>query len=98
MNTFIENEIIELSINRHHFKDIVFESSLTKKTYKGTTSETGVLCIIDLETGKEVPNNSNPSKKSIIGQAIIDLGGYTDKSETLYQRYRKLTKIVSSKE
>ena len=83
------NEIIELSINRHHFRDITFTSSLTGKRYKGTTSATGVLCIIDVETGNEVPNNSNPSKKSIIGQAIIDLGGETDKSETLYQRYRK---------
>lgn len=90
------NEIIELSINRHHFKDVLFTSSLTGKAYKGTTSETGVLCVIDVETNKVVPNNSNPSKKSIIGQAIIDLGGQTDKSETLYQRYRKLTKLVNS--
>ena len=90
------NEIIELSINRHHFRDITFTSSLTGKRYKGTTSATGVLCVIDLETGNEVPNNSNPSKKSIIGQAIIDLGGETDKSETLYQRYRKLTKMVNN--
>ena len=90
------NEIIELSINRHHFKDVIFTSSLTGKTYKGTTGETGVLCIIDTETGTEVPNNSNPSKKSIIGQAIIDLGGETDKNETIYQRYRKLTKMINS--
>lgn len=89
-------EITGVSINRHHFKDCIFTSSLTGKTYKGTTSESGVLSIIDLQTNLEVPNNSNPSKKSIIGQAIIDLGGTTDNSETLYQRYRKLTKLIDT--
>lgn len=82
------------SANRHHFKDIEFSSSLTGKKYKGTTSVAGTLCIIDIETGKEVPNNSKPSKKAIIGQAIIDLGGITGKDDTLYQRYHKLTKII----
>jgi len=37
---------------------------------------------------------SKPSKKEIVGQAILDLGGDTDKDETLYQRYRKLTKLI----
>ena len=45
-------------------------------------------------SGIEVPNNSNPSKKAIIGRAIEDLGGSITKDETLYQRYRKLTKMV----
>ena len=88
-------EITGVSVNRHHFKDCIFTSSLTGKTYKGTTGEAGALCIIDLQTNLEVPNNSTPSKKSIIGAAIIDLGGTTDKDETLYQRYRKLTKLIS---
>ena len=87
-------EITGISINRHHFKDCIFKSSLTGKTYKGTTSDSGVLSIIDMDTNLEVPNNSNPSKKSIVGGAIIDLGGITDKNETLYQRYRKLTKLL----
>ena len=87
-------EITGISINRHHFKDCIFKSSLTGKTYKGTTSDSGVLSIIDMDTNLEVPNNSNPSKKSIVGAAIIDLGGITDKNETLYQRYRKLTKLL----
>lgn len=90
-------EITGVSINRHHFKNCVFTSSLTGKTYKGTTSELGLLSIIDVQTNLEVPNNSNPSKKSIIGQAILDLGGKTDKEETLYQRYRKLTKLLENK-
>lgn len=83
------------SANRHHFKDIEFSSSLTGKKYKGTTSVAGTLCIIDIETGQEVPNNSKPNKKAIIGQAIIDLGGITGKDDTLYQRYHKLTKMIS---
>ncbi|MBR1454747.1 MAG: hypothetical protein IJ593_08925, partial [Lachnospiraceae bacterium] len=52
------------------------------------------LSIIDLGSGTEVPNNANPSKKAIIGRAIEDLGGSIEKEETLYQRYRKLSKLV----
>ena len=84
----------ELARNRHHFKDITFKSSLTGKSYKGTTSEDGVLAIIDLTTNKEVENNAKPNKKAILGQAIIDLGETVNKDDTLYQRYRKLTKLV----
>lgn len=84
------------SANRHHFKDIDFASSLTGKRYHGTTAIDGTLSIIDVATGEEIPNNSKPSKKSIIGQAILDLGGETSKEETLYQRYHKLTKIILS--
>ena len=51
----------------------------------------------DKKTGIEIPNNAKPSKKTIIGQAILDLGGETSKDETLYQRYRKLTKLILSK-
>lgn len=87
-------KIETLSKNRHHFKDIDFSSSLTGKKYRGTTGDDGTLKILEVETGKEVPNNSNPSKKAIIGQAIIDLGGSTTKDETLYQRYHKLTKLI----
>jgi WD40 repeat protein len=87
-------KIETLSKNRHHFKDIDFSSSLTGKKYRGTTGDDGTLKILEVETGKEVPNNSKPSKKAIIGQAIIDLGGSTTKDETLYQRYHKLTKLI----
>ena len=90
-------EIRILSENRHHFRRIEFFSSLTNKKYCGSTSESGTLKIIEVESGKEVPNNSNPSKKAIIGQAILDLGGETSNSDTLYQRYHKLTKIILSK-
>lgn len=88
------NQKEKLSLNRHHFKEITFCSSLTNKKYYGKTSDHGTLLIIDVETNKEVLNNSKPSKKEIIGQAIIDLGGKTTKKETLYQRYHKLTKII----
>lgn len=67
---------------------------MTGKKYKGTTADDGTLCIIEAESGVEIPNNSKPSKKAIIGQAIIDLGGETTKDDTLYQRYRKLTKLI----
>ncbi len=90
-----EKELIKaLDINRHHFKEIDFTSSLTGKKYHGQTGEDGTLVIIDVTRGQEIPNNSKPSKKAIIGQAIKDLGGVTDNSDTLYQRYRKLTKLV----
>lgn len=87
-------KIAILRKNRHHFKDIDFVSSLTGKKYHGTTNEDGTLKIIDTSANKEIVNNSHPSKKEIIGQAIIDLGGKTTKDETLYQRYHKLTKIL----
>ena len=83
-----------LSKNRHHFKEVDFSSSLTGRKYHGSTGDDGTLKIIDVETGEEVPNNSKPSKKAIIGQAIIDLGGVTTKDETIYQRYHKLTKLI----
>ena len=89
-----EKEFKSLDINRHHFKEFDFISSLTGKKYHGQRGEDGTLVIIDIATGQEVPNNSNPSKKAIIGQAIKDLGETTDNSDTLYQRYRKLTKLV----
>lgn len=87
-------EVKKVSANRHHFKEIDFSSSLTGKKYHGTTNEDGTLKKIDVELEKEVPNNSHPSKKAIIGQAIKDLGGTTPKDETLYQRYPKLTKMI----
>ena len=90
-------EIRTLSANRHHFREIEFISSLTNKRYYGGTGEDGTLKITDTETGIEIPNNAKPSKKAIIGQAILDLGGETSKDETLYQRYRKLTKLILSK-
>ena len=87
-------EIKELAGNRHHFQDIEFTSSATGKSYRGTTGSDGTLCIIENETNSVVENFSKPSKKEIVGQAILDLGGDTNKDETLYQRYRKLTKLI----
>lgn len=90
----IEEKEILLDKNRHHFKEIDFECSLTGHKYHGQTGEDGTLCIIDLTTGKEIEKNSNPSMRKIVGQAIEDLGGETAKDDTLYQRYRKLTKLI----
>lgn len=86
-------EIRKLSKDRHHFKEIDFTSSLTGLSYHGCTNENGTLSIVDLSTGIEVPNNSKPSKKQIIRRAIEDLNVEVDNSETLYQMYRKLSKI-----
>ena len=49
-------EIREMKLNRHHFKDIEFYSSLTNKDYYTKTSSEGTLSIFEKETNKEVPN------------------------------------------
>ena len=98
----LENDVAEeeseMSIKRHHFKDIEFTSSLTGKTYYGTTNNRGTLSILERDTKLEILNNSKPSKRAIIGQAIIDLGGETSNEETSYCRYHKLTKMISEVE
>lgn len=84
----------ELSKNRHHFKEIKFKSSLTNKTYYSKTKEDGTLGIYEEETNNEVPNNSNPSKKQILLQAVKDLNGGVDSNITLYQLQHKLEKLI----
>lgn len=93
----VEEKEILLAKNRHHFKDIEFSCSLTGHKYRGTTGENGTLCIIDLTDGIEVPNNAKPSKKALLRKAIEDLGGTVVRGDTLYQRYRCLTKMVTGK-
>lgn len=89
----------ELAKNRHHFKDIKFKSSLTNKEYYSKTKEDGTLGIYELDTDIEIPNNSNPSKKQILLQALKDLGENVDSSSiTLYQLQHKLAKILLDKE
>ena len=88
------NEIREMSINRHHFKDIEFYSSLTNKNYYTKTSEQGTLSIFEKDTDLEIPNNSNPSKKQIVLQALKDLGENIDDGLTLYQLEHRLEKKV----
>ena len=88
------NEIREMSINRHHFKDIEFYSSLTNKNYYTETSEQGTLSIFEKDTDLEIPNNSNPSKKQIVLQALKDLGENIDDGLTLYQLEHRLEKKV----
>ena len=87
----------ELSKNRHHFKEIKFNSSLTNKTYYSRTKENGTLGIYEEETNIEVPNNSNPSKKQILLQAVKDLNGEVDSNITLYQLQHRLEKLNSEK-
>jgi len=89
------NEIREMELNRHHFKDIEFYSSLTDKYYYTKTNELGTLSIFEKEDNKEVPNNSNPSKKQIVLQALKDLGEDVDAGLTLYQLEHRLEKIRS---
>lgn len=84
----------ELQINRHHFKEIDFYSSLTNKTYYTKTNNKGTLSVYEAKTNIEVPNNSKPSKKQIILQALKDLNIEASNEETLYQLMRKLQKNV----
>lgn len=85
----------ELSKNRHHFKEIQFKSSLTNKTYYSRTKEDGTLGIYEEDTNNEVPNNSNPSKKQILLQAVKDLNDDVDSNITLYQLQHKLEKLLN---
>lgn len=88
------NEIRDILINRHHFKDIEFYSSLTNKNYYTKTSEQGTLSIFEQDTNLEIPNNSNPSKKQIVLQALKDLEENVDDGLTLYQLEHRLEKKV----
>ena len=85
----------ELSKNRHHFKEIKFKSSLTNKTYYSKTKDDGTLGIYEEETNNEVPNNSNPSKKQILLQAVKDLNGEVESNITLYQLQHRLEKLLN---
>jgi len=89
--------ITKLSKNRHHFKEVEFACSLTGHKYKGRANEDGVLEIVDLNTNEVVPNNANPSKKTILGVALQDLGLGIDDADTTYQRYRLLQKTILKK-
>ena len=85
----------ELAKNRHHFKNINFKSSLTNKTYYSKTKEDGTLGIYEEDTNNEVPNNSNPSKKQILLQAVKDLNGEVENNITLYQLQHRLEKLLN---
>lgn len=85
----------QLAKNRHHFKDIKFKSSLTNKTYYSKTKEDGTLEIYEEETNNEVPNNSSPSKKQILLQAVKDLNGEVESNITLYQLQHRLEKLIN---
>lgn len=91
------NEIREMKLNRHHFKDIEFYSSLTNKYYYTKTSGQGTLSIFEKDTNIEVPNNSNPAKKQIVLQALKDLGENADDGLTLYQLEHRLEKKICNK-
>lgn len=90
----IANEIKKLALNRHHLRDIEFYSSLTNKTYYTRTNEKGTLSVFEKDSNIEVPNNSKPSKKQIIRQALIDLGGDGNNNYTLYQLEDRLEKKI----
>lgn len=95
MEEKIAEENRALVKNRHHFKNIKFSSSLTNKEYYSKTKDDGTLGIYEVNTGIEIPNNSNPSKKQILLQAVKDLGEEVDaNSITLYQLQHKLEKIL----
>ena len=87
-------EVLNLDVNRHHFKNITFSSSLTGKKYDSRTNSDGSLGIFEHESGKEVISFSKPSTKQILRQALIDLGEEVDNSKTLYQMMHMLQRIV----
>lgn len=89
-----EAEEYNLSINRHHFKNISFSSSITGHLYRSYTNENGTLSIFDETLGKEIPNNSNPSKRKIVQVALSDITKQ-EETGTLYQSIHKLEKILS---
>lgn len=95
----IEEEIAEryrkFLINRHHFKNIKFKSSLTGKTYYSRTKENGTLGIYEEDTNNEVPNYSNPSKKQILLQAVKDFNYDVKGNVSLYQLQHKLEKLIN---
>ena len=92
-----KREAMTLSKNRHHFKNIEFHSSLTGKDYCYKTNEDGTLGIYEKDTNKEVPNNSNPSKRKILYSALEDYNGDLDGANTLYQIAHRLEKAVLKK-
>ena len=87
-------EVRELIVNRHRFKEIIFSSSLTGKTYYSKTNPDGSLGIFEKDTSEEVVSFSNPSKKQIVRIALIDLGFEGDNTKTLYQLMHQLEKAV----
>lgn len=82
----------ELELNRHHFRGAKFYSSLTNKEYYTKTNEKGTLSVYESNTGLEVPNNYNPSKKQILLQACRDLNLIVTNNDTLYQLAHKIEK------
>ena len=78
-----------------NFKEIKFKSSLTNKTYYSKTKDDGTLGIYEEETNNEVPNNSSPSKKQILLQAVKDLNGEIESNITLYQLQHRLEKLLN---
>lgn len=88
------SEIREMKLNRHHFKNIEFYSSLTNKYYYTKTSKQGTLSVFEKDGNKEVPNNSNPSKKQIVLKTLKDLGEDVDDGLTLYQLEHRLEKKI----
>ncbi len=85
----------EMQLNRHHFKEIKFRSSLTNKEYYTKTNERGTLSIYEAKTNLEVPSHSKISKKQIVLQALKDLNIEATNKETLYQLVHKLQKVLN---
>ena len=57
---------------------------MTSKTYYSKTKDDGTLGIYEKETNKEVLNNSSPSKKQILLQAVKNLNGEVKSNINLY--------------
>ncbi len=94
----VKDEIIaeEARKNLHHFDTVVFKSSITGQEYKTGMEKNGTLTLIETATNVQLQNYSNPSKKQIIRQALLDLGENVDNHQTLYQLAHKLIKIIKT--
>ena len=69
---------------------------MTNKYYYTRTSKQGTLSVFEKDTNTEIPNNSSPSKKQIVLQALKDLNADVNDGLTLYQLEHRLEKIVNS--
>lgn len=82
----------------NHFAKVRFHSSLTGKDYETGTTDDEKLKITDLSNNEEVPNNSDPSKKSIIKQALKDMHVPYEESHSTYQLANELIKVIKIRE
>lgn len=68
---------------------------MTNKTYYSKTKDDGTLGIYEEEINNKVSNNSSPSKKQILLQAVKNFNDEVDSNITLYQLQHRLEKLIN---